>query len=164
MLLARSILRGMVTAGPADAMGVQTLEERVLIALVRAAWAASMQSNAVVRRAGLSPSQYNVLRILRHAGTEGLSGKGIGERMVTREPDLTRILSGLTRMKAVRTRRSLIDRRSRVSVITEHGRLLLDRLDQEVRGAALAALGGLTGAQLQRLEGLLQAVRVGADS
>lgn len=146
-------------SGPADAMGVQAPEERVLIALVRAAWVASMGSNAVVRRAGLSPSQYNVLRILGHAGANGLSRNGIGERMVTRDPDLTRILSGLTRMHAVRTRRSLTDRRSRVSVITTHGQSLLDRLEREVRGAAIAALDGLSSAELQQLEGLLEAVQ-----
>lgn len=153
----------MVTLGPADAMGVGTSEERVLIALVRAAWAASVQSNAIVRQAGLSPSQYNVLRILRHAGDQGLSRNEIGERMVTREPDLTRILSGLTRIRAVKTRRSLVDRRSRVSVITEQGRSLLDGLDDDVRSAAIASLSGLKSTQLERLEGLLEAVRPGTD-
>ncbi len=145
-------------------MGIETPEERVLIALVRAAWAASVQSNAIVRNAGLSPSQYNVLRILRHAGSEGLSRNGIGERMVTRDPDLTRILSGLMRIGAVKTRRSTVDRRSRVSVITEGGRILLDGLDDDVRSAAIASLSGLNAAQLNRLEGLLEAVRPGADS
>jgi DNA-binding MarR family transcriptional regulator len=149
---------------PADAMGVATPEERVLIALVRASWAASTRSNAIVRREGLSPSQYNVLRILRHAGDEGLSRTAIAERMVTREPDLTRILSGLARLKAVRTRRSQVDRRSRVSVITEHGRSLLDRLDDEVRRAAVVSLGGLSAAQLRQLDELLAAVGRQADS
>ncbi|MEZ4455229.1 MAG: MarR family transcriptional regulator [Gemmatimonadales bacterium] len=148
---------------PAEAMGIETPEERVLIALVRAAWAASTRSNAVVRRAGLSPSQYNVLRILRHAGTEGLSRNAIGERMVTRDPDLTRILSGLIRMRAVRDRRSPVDRRSRVSEITDHGRALLDTLDDDVRQAAISSLGGLEPAQLRRLETLLSAVRSGPD-
>lgn len=152
----------MTNAGPADAMGVETPAERVLIALVRAAWAASMTSNAIVRSAGLSPSQYNVLRILRHAGADGLSRNAIGERMVTRDPDLTRILNGLTRLKAVRTRRSLTDGRSRVSAITEHGRTLLDRLDGEVRAAAIAALGGLTATQLQQLERLLDGIHADA--
>ena len=82
----------MTSWGPADAMGIATPEERVLIAIVRAAWAALVRSNAIVRAAGLSPSQYNVLRILRHAGGEGLSRNRIAERMVTRDPDLTRIL------------------------------------------------------------------------
>ena len=149
---------------PAQAMGIETPEERVLIALVRAAWTASAPSNAIVRQAGLSPSQYNVLRILRHAGDEGLSRNGIGERMVTQDPDLTRILSGLMRMGAVTTHRSSVDRRSRVSAITKHGRTLLDGLDHEVRRAAISSLGRLNPAQLKRLDELLEAVRRGADS
>jgi len=148
---------------PADAMGIETPEERVLIALVRAAWTASARSDAIVRQAGLSPSQYNVLRILRHAGSEGLSRNAIGERMVTRDPDLTRILSGLTRMRAVTTRRSTVDRRSRVSVITDHGRTLLDGLDHKVRKAAIASLRGLDAAQMRRLEELLESVRPDVD-
>lgn len=148
---------------PADAMGIETPEERVLIALVRAAWAASARSDAIVRRAGLSPSQYNVLRILRHAGGDGLSRNGIGERMVTRDPDLTRILSGLGRMRAVTTRRSAVDRRSRVSVITDRGLTLLAGLDHEVGKAAMVSLRGLSTAQVQRLEKLLEAVGPDAD-
>jgi len=149
---------------PAQAMGIETPEERVLIALVRAAWAASAPSNAIVREAGLSPSQYNVLRILRHAGGEGLNRNEIGERMVTRDPDLTRILSGLMRMRAVTTHRSSVDRRSRVSSITEHGRALLRGLDHRVRQAAISALNGLDAAQMKRLEGLLEAVGTRSDS
>ena len=75
----------MIPTRPADAMGVATPEERVLIALVRAAWAASVQSNAVVRKAGLSPSQYNVLRILRR-GARAWSRNGSGERIVITGP------------------------------------------------------------------------------
>ena len=154
----------MATSSPAQAMGIDTPEERVLIALVRAAWAASARSDAIVRKAGLSPSQYNVLRILRSAGGQGLSRNEIGDRMVTRDPDLTRILSGLTRMCAVTTRRSTEDRRSRLSTITRRGRILLDGLDDQVRNAAIASLGGLNRSELRKLEELLEAVANGPDS
>jgi DNA-binding MarR family transcriptional regulator len=139
-------------------MGIDSLKERVLIALVRTAWIASSPSNAVVRKAGLSPSQYNVLRILRHAGEDGLARTGISERMVTRDSDLTRILSGLARMGAVTTLRSEEDRRSRVSRITDHGTAILDGLDSSVREAATSVLGGLSTAQLKQLQSLLEAV------
>src|SRR6266404_4092084 len=66
---------------PAAAMAIRdSLEEEVLIALVRAAWLAAERSNAVTADAGLSPSQYNVLRILRAAGREGLSCTEIATR------------------------------------------------------------------------------------
>src|SRR5437899_5196597 len=89
---------------PAAAMAIHdSLEEEVLIALVRAAWLAAERSNAVTAAAGLSPSQYNILRILRAAGRGGRGGRGglscteIGTRMVTRDSDLTRLMSGLER-------------------------------------------------------------------
>src|SRR2546423_12431838 len=84
---------------PAAAMAIRdSLEEEVLIALVRAAWLAAERSNAVTAAAGLSPSQYNVLRILRAAGRGGRGGLScteIGARMGTRDSDLTRLMSGL---------------------------------------------------------------------
>src|SRR2546425_12216414 len=81
---------------PAAAMAIRdSLEEEVLIALVRAAWLAAERSNAVTAAAGLSPSQYNVLRILRAAGRGGLSCTEIGARVGTRGSDLTRLVSGL---------------------------------------------------------------------
>lgn len=149
---------------PAQAMGIDTREERVLIALVRAAWAASARSDGIVRKAGLSPSQYNVLRILRCAGDQGLSRNGIADRMVTRDPDLTRILSGLMRTGAVTTRRCTGDRRRRLSTITRRGCAVLDSLDEQVRSAAIASLGGLSPSELEKLEELLEVVAKAADS
>src|SRR4030081_560781 len=88
----------MQTPTPAAAVGIRdSLEEEVLIALVRAAWLAAERSNAVTAAAGLSPSQYNVLRILRAGDRVGLSCTEIGARMVTRDSDLTRLMSGLER-------------------------------------------------------------------
>src|SRR2546423_8666417 len=87
---------------PAAAMAIRdSLEEEVLIALVRAAWLAAERSNAVTAAPGLSPSQYNILRILRAAGRGGRRGRGglscdvVVGRMVTRHSDLTRLMSGL---------------------------------------------------------------------
>src|SRR5437588_12731112 len=83
---------------PAAAMAIHdSLEEEVLIALVRAAWLAAERSTAITTAAGLSPSQYNVLRILRAAGRDGLSCTEIADRMVTRDSDLTRLISGVER-------------------------------------------------------------------
>src|SRR2546430_14617285 len=87
---------------PAAAMAIRdSLEEEVLIALVRAAWLAAERSNAVTAAAGLSPSQYNVLRILRAAGRGGRGGRGglswpgVAGRMGTRDFDFTRLVAGL---------------------------------------------------------------------
>src|SRR3989449_4499880 len=107
---------------PAAAMAIRdSLEEEVLIALVRAAWLAAERSTAVTAAAGLSPSQYNVLRILRAAGRGGLSCTEIGARMVTRDSDLTRLMSGLARAGLVVRGTDSNDRRRSTNRITTAG-------------------------------------------
>lgn len=140
---------------PATAMGLTQLEEQVLVALVQATARATERSNAVTREAGLSPSQYNVLRILALAGPEGLSCSEIADRMVTREPDLTRLLAGLARKRAVTSSRSPADGRVRLNRLTARGAALLERLDGQVTAAATASLGHLGPRKLTQLRDLL---------
>src|SRR5260370_4044083 len=118
---------------PAAARAIRdSLEEEVLIALVRAAWLGAERSNAVTAAAGLSPSQYNVLRILRAAGRGGLSCTEIGTRMVTRDSDLTRLMSGLAHAGFVVRGTDSDDRRRSTNGITPGGKTLLNRLDGAV--------------------------------
>ena len=143
---------------PAAAMAIRdSLEEEVLIALVRAAWLAAARSNAVAAAAGLSPSQYNVLRILRAAGRGGLSCTEIGARMVTRDSDLTRLMSGLARAGLVVRGTDSNDRRRTTNRITAAGRALLRRLDPAVADAAKQSLGSLGRTRLIALRDLLVA-------
>src|SRR5216117_3789213 len=108
---------------PAAAMAIHdSLEEEVLIALIRAAWLAAERSNAVTANAGLSPSQYNVLRILRAAGRSRLSCTEIGTRMVTRDSDLTRLMSGLERAGFVVRGTDADDRRRSTNRLPPRGR------------------------------------------
>src|SRR2546430_2988840 len=129
---------------PAAAMAIHdSLEEEVLIALVRAAWLAAERSNAVTAAAGLSPSQYNVLRILRAAGRGGLSCTEIGTRMVTRDSDLTRLMSGLAHAGLVVRGTDSAGRPRSTNPITAPGTALLRRLDGDVADAAQQTLGAL---------------------
>ena len=140
---------------PAEHMGVHVLEERALIALVEAGARAADASDAVVRAHGLSPSQYNVLRILDVAGPEGLTRTDIAERMVTRDPDMTRLIKGLEAKELVATWRSETDARQRVSAITGRGRSLLAELNPQVTSAAKRSLGHLPEGRLNDLVELL---------
>jgi DNA-binding MarR family transcriptional regulator len=141
---------------PAAAMAIRdSLEEEVLIALVRAAWLAAERSNAVTAEAGLSPSQYNVLRILREAGRSGLSCTEIGARMVTRDSDLTRLMSALEREGLVARATDANDRRRSINRITPGGRAMLTRLDHDVTEAAKQTLGHLGRTRLTALLELL---------
>ena len=132
-----------------------SLEEEVLIALVRAAWLAAERSNAITAAAGLSPSQYNVLRILRAAGRGGLSCTQIGARMVTRDSDLTRLVSGLERDGLVVRQTDVGDRRRSINRITPAGKALLGRLDRDVAEAAKQTLSHLGRNRLTTLLDLL---------
>jgi DNA-binding MarR family transcriptional regulator len=148
----------MTIPAPAAAMAIRdSLEERALIALVRAAWLAAERSNAVTAAEGLSPSQYNVLRILREAGGEGLSCNEIAARMVTRDSDLTRLMSGLARERLVVRANDPADRRRSINRITPSGKAVLTRLDRDVSKAAKQTMGHLGRVRLTALIDLLEA-------
>src|SRR3989442_9021252 len=143
---------------PAAAMAIRdSLEEEVLIALVRAAWLAAERSNAVTAAAGLSPSQYNVLRILRAAGRGRLSCTEIAARMVTRDSDLTRLMSGLARAGFVVRGTHATHRRRSINRITSAGRAPPRRLHPDLPAAAKHTLGHLGRTRLTALRDLLVA-------
>jgi len=68
------------------------LEEATYVAILRAADSLSQLPDQIIKGAGLTSAQYNVLRILRGAGPEGLPCNVIAERMISRDPDMTRML------------------------------------------------------------------------
>src|SRR5919108_1101542 len=88
-----------------------SLEEEAFLNLQRTADALLHGLEAALKPAGLSPSQYNVLRILRGAEAEGLACREVGERMVTRDPDITRLLDRLEARGLVMRARDREDRR-----------------------------------------------------
>ena len=108
---------------------------------------------------GLSMTQYNVLRILRGAGTAGLCRNEIGERLISRTPDVTRLLDRMETAGLVSRARSTEDRRLVNTVLTAKGRRLVDELDDDVARAHEGLLGHLTKAQLRTLVDLLALAR-----
>jgi len=107
----------------------------------------------------LSPTQYNVLRILRAAGGEGLPCGQISRRMLTREPDITRLLDRLEARQLIHRRRDARDRRIVLGHITEEGIELLKWLDRPISDLHRRQLGGLGRRRLKQLAGLLEIVR-----
>ncbi len=108
---------------------------------------------------GISPQQYNTLRLLKAAAPEGLTVQGIGDRLISRAPDMTRLLDRLEeRGWVARVRRS--DNRRVVDVtLTAAGRALLDELATQVRECHRAQLGHLSPEQLQSLIEILAVAR-----
>lgn len=106
----------------------------------------------------LSPAQYNVLRILRGA-PEGLTCGEIGNRLVTRDPDITRLLDRLEKRGLIARQRGGEDRRVVLTRIEQDGLELLARLDEPVRALHRGLLGHLGAERLRTLAELLEACR-----
>ena len=103
-----------------------------MVALLRVAAHLRRGLEDVCGAAGLTHDQYNVLRILRGAGPEGLPRFAVGERLIERAPDVTRLLDRLERAGWVERTRSAQDRRLSVSRITAAGHDLLAALDPQI--------------------------------
>jgi DNA-binding MarR family transcriptional regulator len=131
------------------------------VALMRTAELVKRSVSIVIDAQGITPQQYNVLRILRGAGGDGLPTLEIAERMVEQTPGITRLLDRLEGKKLVRRERCPTDRRQVTCRITKEGLELLAGLDRPVREAEQAALSALTPKQLQQLIALLDRTRNG---
>lgn len=112
----------------------------------------------VLKTADLSSTQYNVLRILRGA-PEGLPCGEIANRLITRDPDITRLLDRLEQRGLISRFRQTKDRRVVMAHITSQGLRLLDRLDIPVQQAHTRQLGHLGRKRLELLAAVLRACR-----
>jgi DNA-binding MarR family transcriptional regulator len=148
-----------------------SLEQEAFLSLGRT-WAVLDHALAeVLKPHGITPTQYNVLRILRGAGAEGLCRSEVMERMIARVPDATRLLDRLEAAGLIERVRSSQDRRFVTTHISQEGLGLLAELDDivlachrrhfEILGDA--ALGGLIEALGQVRESALQGRSCGGE-
>lgn len=138
-----------------------SLEEEVTLGLARTADAMARAADEVLKASGLTGTQYNVLRILRGAGSAGLSCGEVGSRMITRDPDLTRLLDRLEARELVTRARDGGDRRVVTTRITTAGLALLAELDAPVLAQHRKSLGHLGQEKLKALAQLLDEARGG---
>ncbi|HEX3106777.1 MAG TPA: MarR family transcriptional regulator [Terriglobales bacterium] len=135
-----------------------SLEETVFLDLVRTSDVLSRRIDYVLKNVDLSSNQYNVLRILR--GTpEGLACGEIGCRMITRDPDITRLLDRLEKRALISRCRESKDRRMVLTRITPAGLKLLAELDEPVQQAHREQLGHMGRERLKALSELLRVSR-----
>ncbi|HLB87467.1 MAG TPA: MarR family winged helix-turn-helix transcriptional regulator [Terriglobales bacterium] len=137
----------------------RSLEEEVFVALMRTADQLAWRGAEMLKQHGLSPTQYNALRILRGAGAKGLACSEIGERMINRDPDITRLVDRLERRGLVRRRREQKDRRVITTCITPAGLEALKALDRPIEEFHRHLLGHLGESRLHSLIRLLEAAR-----
>jgi DNA-binding MarR family transcriptional regulator len=118
------------------------------------------RASKVIEPFGVTDQQYNVLRILRGAGKDGLPTLEISERMIERAPGITRLIDRLEKKKLVSRRRCATDRRQVFCLLAPAGARLLARMDAPVQRMD-ALLGSLGAADLETLIRLLDAIRAG---
>ena len=133
-------------------------EEAAFLDLLRTCDLLSRGPGQVLKTEDLSATQYNVLRILRGA-PEGLPCGEIGSRMITRDPDITRLLDRLEKRELIARSRETKDRRMVMARITPEGLKLLARLDAPVQESHRKQLGHLGRERLRALTELLHACR-----
>ena len=134
-------------------------EEEVYLSILRTAEALSWGVSETLKVADLTPTQYNVLRILRGATPEGATCGQISERMVTKDSDITRLLERLDARGLITRSRDGQDKRYITVKITNEGLGLLASLDEPIARCHVRQLGHLGKAQLTSLRKLLDVAR-----
>lgn len=133
--------------------------QEAALSVLKTADVLSRHSTRFLEPHGITPQQYNVLRILRGAGPEGLATLAIGERLVEDTPGMTRLLDRLEAKQLVRRLRCEKDRRQVLCYIAPAGLELLEQLDEPMK-AREAILGArLSKAEAETLVELLERIR-----
>jgi DNA-binding MarR family transcriptional regulator len=139
------------------------VEEEALLNLMRTADCLHRSFHRKTRDWGVTSTQYNVLRILRGAHPNGLTCSAIGDRMITADPDITRLLSRLKTLKLVRQQRDRHDRRVVWTTISDSGLDLLLKMDPVIQKLPVELLGHLNKADLADFIRLLESARIGSE-
>lgn len=146
---------------PSDRSGGRA-EEAAYVDLVRTAEIVSRPVVDLLKAEDLSPAQYNVLRILR-GSPAGLTCGDIASRMITRDPDITRLLDRLEKRALIERNRDVADRRVVLARITAVGREVLARIDAPLRDLHRRRFGPLGPERLRLLTELLAACRTASE-
>lgn len=132
-----------------------------LVSILRTSAILEHQLGEAMRPFRITPTQHNVLRILRGAGAAGLCGREVAERMVARVPDVPRLLERMEAQRLLSRERDAADRRHVTARITPKGLDLLQRVDPVIAALERARLGRLSERTLAGLIDGLAAVRDG---
>ncbi len=136
-----------------------SIEEEALLNLIRTSDSVSRAFQRRMRKWGVTSTQYNVLRILRGAQPRGLTCAAIGDRMVTAEPDITRLLARLKALKLIKQHRDRSDRRVVWTQISDAGLELLKSMDPTINQHPQELLGHMSEPEVSELIRLLELAR-----
>jgi len=138
--------------------GAIPLEDQIFVALLRASDSLAAQGDQLMKANGLTSAQYNVLRILRGAGPEGLPCNTIADRMISRDPDMTRLLDRMEKRALISRERQKEDRRVVKARVSDEGLKLLKKMDAPIRELHKSQFAHMTSADLKTLMDLLTEV------
>lgn len=136
-----------------------SLEQEAYLNVLRTAASLVDESDQLLKGFGLTGPQYNVLRILRGAQPAGLCRNEVRDRMLTRMPDMTRLLDRMENAGLVERIRGQSDRREVLTHVTPAGLELVDRATAAMNELHMRQLGHLSAQELKALIELLTAVR-----
>jgi len=137
----------------------KSLQEEALLSITRTAAVVEHAVAQALRPHGITPTQYNALRILRGAGQDGLCRQEVGERLVRRVPDVTRLLDRMEESGLIARRRGEDDRRFVATYITAKGLGLLATIDKRICHIHQQQIGHVDGRRLKVLIDVLARVR-----
>jgi DNA-binding MarR family transcriptional regulator len=133
-----------------------------LLSILRTAAVIDHHLAEVLRPFGITATQYNVLRILRGAGEKGMCGREVAERLVSKVPDVSRLLDRTEELGLIKRERDPEDRRHVTARITDKGLAVLEKATPELEAIQRRRFGRLDPEGLQRLITALEDVRSGA--
>ena len=137
----------------------KSVEEEAILSIARTAAVLEHAGADAFKPFDLTTTQYNVLRILRGAGTDGLCRNEVGERLVTKVPDVTRLLDRMEAAGLIVRERGSEDRRMVATRITDKGLKLLEKIDRELPAIHARQLGHVSQKRLRELINILEEVR-----
>jgi DNA-binding MarR family transcriptional regulator len=135
-----------------------SLEAHAFVSLQKAADGLAQQVEQLLKANDLTAAQYNALRILRGAEPEGLACSSIADRMISHDPDMTRLLDRMEKRALITRERQKDDRRVVKTRITSQGLDLLKGLDAPVHDMHKSQFAHVPGARLKLLIELLDQV------
>lgn len=133
-------------------------QEAMLNIIVTSSWIMNELATTMAPY-GITPAQYNVLRILQGSAPQTLSCSELGERLLDRTPDVTRLLNRLQRSGLIRRERAEHDRRIVEVGITEEGQALIERMEKEMQATERHLMEHLSEEELSHLSQLLDRLR-----
>ncbi|HTZ33224.1 MAG TPA: MarR family transcriptional regulator [Methylomirabilota bacterium] len=137
---------------------VAPIEDALFVTILKTADRLAQQAEQIIKPSGLTATQYNVLRILRGAEPHGLSCRVIGDRMISRDPDMTRLLDRLEKQGCITRARQTDDRRVIKTRITAEGLKQLKKLDRPVHELHQGQFRHMSPVKLKQLAELLAEV------